>query len=82
MVYNPVTHKWEGNYDILKNFEQPAGPKLFSPSSYNTPNVVEGMRFNPATKSWRGEKDEEDEFKDIPDLKVKEKNTSEPAFFF
>lgn len=81
MQYNPQTFKWEGNYEVLKNFENP-GPKLFTPANYSVPQVVEGMRFNQLTGSWKGEKDDNefDEFKDIPDLIVEEKKQNTKSF--
>ncbi|KAI8808359.1 hypothetical protein BJ742DRAFT_756965 [Cladochytrium replicatum] len=49
MVYNPVLHKWEGNEDILKDFDRiaPNGPKFGTQSrrsfSQNRPALISSL---------------------------------------
>ncbi|KAJ3087084.1 hypothetical protein HK102_011841 [Quaeritorhiza haematococci] len=71
MVYNPALQKWEGNEDILKEFDKATDPSLRSSTrpalitnkgGSKVPQVVGSMVFDPVKMCWIGNEEEEDVF--------------------
>jgi hypothetical protein len=63
MTYNPRTHRWDGNEDILRDFENIAPRDVFTPprpalisnitsGSIRGVQVVGGMIFDPQRMCW------------------------------
>lgn len=77
MVYNPETFSWEGNEEILRNFDAAAHsvtkPALIANvSSEKSVQVVNGMVFDPEHKCWINleDQDEFDPFAELDDLEI------------
>lgn len=70
MTYNPTLQKWEGNEDVLLEFDRasPSRPALITnKGGYKMPQVVGGMVFDPTRMCWVGNEEEADVFADFPD---------------
>ncbi|KND01362.1 uncharacterized protein SPPG_03175 [Spizellomyces punctatus DAOM BR117] len=70
MVYNPALQKWEGNEDVLAEFDKalPSRPALITnKGGYKMPQVVGNMVFDPIKMCWVGNDEEADVFADISD---------------
>src|SRR5438045_2719071 len=63
MTYNPRTHRWDGNEDVLRDFESIAPHDVFTPprpalisnitsGSMRGVQVVGGMIFDPQRMCW------------------------------
>jgi hypothetical protein len=63
MRWNPHLQKWEGNEDVLRDFDPPPPPLRpalitnFGASARN-PQTVGNMVWDPTTMSWRGNEDD------------------------
>src|SRR5579859_5314330 len=83
MTYNPRTHRWDGNEDVLRDFEAITPRDVFTPprpalisniqsGSIRGVQVVGGMIFDPQRMCWltndTGSMDEEDPFEGLEDL--------------
>jgi hypothetical protein len=72
MVYDPVLQKWDGNEDILTEFDL-APPPTKRPSlitnigGSKVPQSIGGMVFDPVKMCWVGNDEEEDIFADFED---------------
>lgn len=63
MRWNPELQKWEGNEDVLRDFDPPPPPlrpALITNFGANarTPQTVGNMVWDPVTMSWRGNEDD------------------------
>ena len=70
MVYNAVLQKWEGNEDILRDFDRvtPSKPNLIRNLGGHKHGAIEnGMVFDPVKMCWLGN-DMDDPFADIANL--------------
>lgn len=63
MRWNPILQKWEGNEEVLRDFDPPPPPLRpalitnFGASS-RTPQTVGNMVWDPISMSWRGNEDD------------------------
>ncbi|TPX38871.1 hypothetical protein SeMB42_g04267 [Synchytrium endobioticum] len=72
MVYNPILQKWEGNEDVLKDFDRvtPVKPLLIRNIGGHKRSAIEnGMVFDPVKMCWLGN-DQYDPFADIANLSL------------
>jgi hypothetical protein len=80
MVYDPVTFRWEGNEQVLRDFDEWPGnqkesslakaysrPALISHRGFKGPQVVGTMIFDPIQRRWIGNDEDGDVFADIAD---------------
>ncbi len=65
MVYNPVLHKWEGNDDMMVDFEHQLAPRtqprpalITNVGGNKTMQRIGDMTFDPVKMCWVGNEEE------------------------